>query len=67
MRYILIEIISINFVLFFKNNMIRHESGYCLELSAKNGKDIYMDICNPSNQYQKWSWKKRFNNTTVAH
>jgi len=45
--------------------MLKHASGYCMELSSTNDGDIYMANCDESNQYQKWSWKKRLNNTTV--
>ena len=39
--------------------MIIHLSGYCIELSAVNAQDLYITMCNSSNEYQKWSWKKR--------
>jgi hypothetical protein len=46
--------------------MLRHASDYCVELSSTNDKDIYMSVCDVSNQYQKWSWTKRIHDTTVT-
>jgi len=36
-----------------------------MELSATKDQDIYMNICNSENQYQKWSWTKRTPTTIV--
>jgi hypothetical protein len=47
--------------------MIRHSSGVCIELSSTNDKDIFMNKCDFNNKYQKWSWKKRSNDSTVTH
>jgi hypothetical protein len=44
--------------------MLKHSSGFCIELSSKNDRDIYMSTCDSNNQYQKWFWKKRLNNST---
>ena len=44
--------------------MLRHASGFCVELSSTNDKDIYMAQCEPTNKYQKWFWKKRLDNST---
>ncbi|CAF2836945.1 unnamed protein product [Rotaria sp. Silwood2] len=52
---------------FYENDMIRHASGYCIELSETNYKDIWMTNCDPSNPFQKWSWKKRLDKSTNAH
>lgn len=60
------KFISFSF-LSLKNNMIKHASGYCMELSAVNDKDIFMSVCDVSNAYQKWSWKKRIHNATATH
>ncbi|CAF1013872.1 unnamed protein product [Rotaria sp. Silwood1] len=49
---------------FYEDDMIRHASGYCIELSAINYKDICMNTCDPLNPFQKWSWKKRLDKTT---
>ncbi|CAF1326389.1 unnamed protein product [Rotaria magnacalcarata] len=43
----------------YQDNMIRHFSGLCIQLSAVNAKDIFMSECDRWNLYQKWSWKKR--------
>lgn len=50
---------------FYQDQMIRHASGYCMELSSNNDHDIYMAMCEPSNPNQKWSWKKRMQNATT--
>lgn len=49
----------------FTNNMIQHASGFCVELSTTNDQDIFMNVCNPSNQYQKWSWTERVHRTNA--
>jgi hypothetical protein len=38
-----------------------------MELSSTNDKDIFMAVCDASNQYQKWSWTKRIHDTTATH
>ncbi|CAF0988044.1 unnamed protein product [Rotaria sp. Silwood1] len=48
----------------YENDILRHASGFCIELSSKNDKDIFMSNCDPTNNYQKWFWKKRINNST---
>jgi polypeptide N-acetylgalactosaminyltransferase len=48
----------------YENDMLRHASGFCVELSSENNKDIYMAMCEPTNEYQKWFWKKRLHNST---
>lgn len=48
--------------------MIRHpQSGFCMELSQTNDREIVMAMCDPTNPYQKWSWRKRINTATVAY
>jgi hypothetical protein len=49
----------------YEDDMIRHTSGYCIELSPTDDKDIYMGTCESSNKYQKWFWKQRINNSTT--
>lgn len=48
----------------YENDMIRHASGFCVEISSKNDKDMFMSTCEPTNLYQKWFWKKRLENAT---
>lgn len=56
-----------NFLSVIQNEMIRHSSGFCVELSPTIDKDIFMGRCDPSNNYQKWFWKKRIHaNTTTT-
>ena len=40
------------------NGLIRHKSGYCIEISSDKA-GIYMEKCDPSNPRQIWKWKKR--------
>jgi hypothetical protein len=51
--------------IYFQNDMLKHASGFCVELSSTNDKDVFMSTCEPTNQYQKWFWKKRLNNSTT--
>jgi hypothetical protein len=45
--------------------MLRHSSGFCVELSTNNNnRDVFMAACEPSNPYQKWFWKTRLDNST---
>ncbi|CAF3752640.1 unnamed protein product [Adineta steineri] len=48
----------------YEDDMLRHASGFCIELSQGNDKDVFMSNCEATNQYQKWFWKKRLNNST---
>ncbi|CAF0970673.1 unnamed protein product [Adineta ricciae] len=50
----------------YENDMLRHASGFCVELSSTNDKDISMAPCEPTNQYQKWFWKQRLSNSTQS-
>ncbi|CAF0916464.1 unnamed protein product [Adineta ricciae] len=50
---------------FYEHEMIRHATGYCMELSATQDRDVFMAPCNPLNKYQRWSWKKRIDNSTT--
>jgi len=46
--------------------MLRHASGFCVEISSTNTKDIYMNTCDTTNPNQKWFWKKRLHNSTTS-
>lgn len=50
----------------YENDVLRHASGFCIELSSTNDKEIYMNTCDPTNPNQKWFWKKRLHNSTTS-
>ena len=42
----------------FENDLIKHHSGFCMELS-QDKKSIFMQECDPSNTHQVWKWRRR--------
>jgi len=45
------------------NGLIKHESGYCIEL-AEDRVGIFMQECDSNNKRQLWKWKKRETKTS---
>jgi polypeptide N-acetylgalactosaminyltransferase len=43
---------------YYENGMIRHESGFCMELGVDKV-SMFMSECNTSNQRQIWKWRRR--------
>ena len=42
-----------------KDDRIRHNSGYCLELLENDPSGLVLNECDQSNEWQKWIWKKK--------
>jgi polypeptide N-acetylgalactosaminyltransferase len=42
----------------YDNGMIKHESGFCLEV-GEDKVAMYMQECDPANNRQVWKWRKR--------
>ena len=51
---------------FYENSMIKHSSGFCVEVS-QDEQSVFMSTCNTHNTRQFWSWTKKDNATMLLH